>query len=275
MARKLRKEGYFKATVYLETRGSEEQPRPDWRVEVFGEFTAQPWAERVPCRYDREARCFKADITIKQGHQFKFVVDNGRKYIVSARYAVNRDHHGNENNCFIPKELRWGQQEKKSPRPHTRTRSLYTVDRRQTTVPTAQVTRRLTPKAGATNPKDSRFGQPGQRPNYVGFDDLKPAPPALPRGPGGAGGGAATQGYRRNYLSALSPVRTSHQRADILKEPEANPASPRIGAAHEVHVPQQAFVMKHKAAPPMQRQTGAGAAGKRESSERGNAERMM
>ena len=32
--------------------------------------------------------------------------------------------------------------------------------------------------------------------------------------------------------------------------------------------------MKQKAAPPMQRQTGAGAAGKRESSERGNAERM-
>lgn len=43
VARKLRKEGYFKATVYLETREHEEQPHPKWRVEVFGEFTAQPW----------------------------------------------------------------------------------------------------------------------------------------------------------------------------------------------------------------------------------------
>ena len=51
-ARKLRKEGRFQATVYLEIREHEEQPQPRWRVEVFGEFTTQPWQERIPCRYD-------------------------------------------------------------------------------------------------------------------------------------------------------------------------------------------------------------------------------
>ena len=82
-ARDLRQQGYFNSTLYLETRDHEEQPQPKWRVEVFGEFTNPAWSQMVPCVWDQRNRCFKVDTMIRIGDQFKFVVDNGRKYLVS------------------------------------------------------------------------------------------------------------------------------------------------------------------------------------------------
>lgn len=84
----------------------------------------------IPCRYDQRARCFKADVTIRIGDQFKFVVENGRRYLVSSRYTISRDEHGNENNKYLPKEMRWNRNERKGQKPHTRTRSVYTVKER-------------------------------------------------------------------------------------------------------------------------------------------------
>lgn len=75
-------------------------------------------------------RCFKVDTTIRVGDQFKFVIDNGRKYTVSSRYPLNRDCGGNENNKYQPKEVRWNRNERKSQKPHARTRSVYAVNKR-------------------------------------------------------------------------------------------------------------------------------------------------
>ena len=47
------------------------------------------------------------------GHQFKFVIDGDRRYVTSKRYAT-REEHGNVNNCFMPKEIRWIYGEKRA-----------------------------------------------------------------------------------------------------------------------------------------------------------------
>jgi hypothetical protein len=222
-ARSLRKQGCFDATLYLETRDHEEQPLPKWRVEVFGEFTSPPWSELIPCRYDQQTRCFKADVTIRVGDQFKFVVDNGRRYLVSSRYAISRDEHGNENNKYMPKEMHWSRNERKGQKSHTRTRSVYTVNKRMTGAHATQLPRRLTPKAGPSAVSEVQF-RSKNRPNYVGFDDLKPAsPPGRAQAVGGPNvHHPSAQDFGRNYLSAYSPARTSPQRFDILQRPEAN-----------------------------------------------------
>lgn len=41
------------------------------------------------------------------GQQFKFVIDNGKRYLISKRYSVQRDSSGNENNIFDPKKMNW------------------------------------------------------------------------------------------------------------------------------------------------------------------------
>lgn len=165
LAQNLRREGYYQATVYLETPEHEEQPQPNWRVEVFGEFTLPPWSERIRCRYDPKLQCFKADITIKEGQQFKFVVDEGRKYLVSARYTIHADHQGNENNEYRPKQLRWNRREKKSRSPLQPSRSPNAVGRRQTAATRAQAQRRLTPAADpSADAKDALSTQAPERP---------------------------------------------------------------------------------------------------------------
>lgn len=73
-------------------------------VHIFGEFSPEmPWRVFVPCKYDTQLRCFKADIMIRTGQQFKFRVDNGKHYMVSDRYPCLIDAQGNLNNLYDPK----------------------------------------------------------------------------------------------------------------------------------------------------------------------------
>lgn len=76
---------------------------------VFGEFSPlDPWNVHVPCIYDPYNKCFKADIMIRTGQQFKFVVYGKHvesAYFISERYPFCIDDDGNINNVFIPKQI--------------------------------------------------------------------------------------------------------------------------------------------------------------------------
>ena len=109
-----RKIGLFEATLYLENQhindpSSEMYLAPTAEVCVFGEFSPlDPWNVHVPCIYCPYYKCFKADIMIRTGQQFKFVisgrhVDNA--YIISERYPFCLDDLGNINNVFIPAQI--------------------------------------------------------------------------------------------------------------------------------------------------------------------------
>jgi hypothetical protein len=88
-----------------------ERINPQIQVEVFGEFTDSPWMERIQCKYDRKTQCFAADVRIKSGQQFKFILENGKNYVTSRRYQIIHDNQGNTNNKLV-----WGRSEKKKPR---------------------------------------------------------------------------------------------------------------------------------------------------------------
>lgn len=106
--------GIFDATVYLEPiEGDHDKIRKHQQVEVFGEFTQHnPWNEKIRCVWDERFKCFKADIKIKVGQHFKFIVDNGRRYIPSSRYPLSKD--GNQNNVYDPNGVKWSRNERKS-----------------------------------------------------------------------------------------------------------------------------------------------------------------
>lgn len=97
----------FDATIYLVVNKHDIKLKPTSRVEIFGQFTEQaPWSIKVPCVFDKHFQCFKADIRIKRGQLFKFVVENGRHYTTSKAYAKQRDGSGNENNVFKVNDLK-------------------------------------------------------------------------------------------------------------------------------------------------------------------------
>lgn len=86
------------ATIYLET---SEHIVPSRKVEIFGNFTKNPWQDRIPCKYDPNFNCFKADkVKIMIGHQFKFVVHDNETFIISNRYPTVEDGSGNFNNVY-------------------------------------------------------------------------------------------------------------------------------------------------------------------------------
>lgn len=102
--RRLYKKGIFIATLYLETAERFDRQKP---VQIFGNFTRKTWADKMPCLYDKYFKCYKADkIRIMIGHQFKFIVDCGAKFITSLRYPVLKDSSGNTNNYYDPKRQR-------------------------------------------------------------------------------------------------------------------------------------------------------------------------
>lgn len=83
-------------------------------MEIFGEFTEDaPWQRRVPCKYDHQHNCFKVDVQIRIGHLFKFVVDDGRDYVVSQRYPIRTDNSGNQNNVYEPGQIQKQSTERK------------------------------------------------------------------------------------------------------------------------------------------------------------------
>jgi hypothetical protein len=75
------------ATLYLES----SHPLATAKVSVFGSFShPKPWQIKYPCVFDPNFNCFKSisPIKIKQGHAFKFIVDEGKAYLNSRRYAL-------------------------------------------------------------------------------------------------------------------------------------------------------------------------------------------
>ena len=50
-------------------------------------------------------KCFKADLMIRSGQQFKFTVDYGKHYMVSDRYPQLKDCLGNLCNLYVPKQI--------------------------------------------------------------------------------------------------------------------------------------------------------------------------
>ena len=61
---------------------------------------------RVPCKFDAKMNCFKCNVDIRIGDRFKFILDQGRHFLVSNRYQVEKDSMGNENNVYNPKQIR-------------------------------------------------------------------------------------------------------------------------------------------------------------------------
>ena len=129
-----RKIGLFEATIYFESKRFSTNPEspaahylcPDSvEVCVFGEFSPlEPWSVFVPCVYDPQLQCFKVDIMIRVGQQFKFVIsplqgDPGsprEQHAVSDRYPYTLDNYGNVSNVFIPKLINRGYNEKSRSR---------------------------------------------------------------------------------------------------------------------------------------------------------------
>lgn len=105
----LKRKAIFSATLYLETNYN----LPTFaKVEVFGEFsTPNCWSVRIPCEYDPKLLCFKVDVKIKIGHNFKFIV-NDQTYTTSKRYAIQQDRYGNLNNMYDPKRIVWTTEKK-------------------------------------------------------------------------------------------------------------------------------------------------------------------
>ena len=68
--KKLRQENTFIADIYYEA-------DPDIAMQIFlvGEFSSPPWTKQIPMEYSYFHRAFRTTIKIKQGSEFKFIVD--------------------------------------------------------------------------------------------------------------------------------------------------------------------------------------------------------
>ena len=103
-----RKHGIYHATIYFDTKDLALGPIET--VDIFGEFTDNsregPWGRMVRCEKSTSSvTLFSANIDIKFGQKFKFVIDNGRQYAVSDYYPLDSDNAGNTNNIykFLPR----------------------------------------------------------------------------------------------------------------------------------------------------------------------------
>ena len=61
------------------------------KVEIFGEFSdnhkAGAWGIKIPCQQlQSDFLMYSAEVEIKLGQKFKFVIDGGRAYVTSAFY---------------------------------------------------------------------------------------------------------------------------------------------------------------------------------------------
>jgi len=52
------------------------------------------------------------DVEIKNGDQFKFILDNGIKYLTSLRYPTFKDKYGNLNNVYDTSKINRNKTEK-------------------------------------------------------------------------------------------------------------------------------------------------------------------
>lgn len=245
--RNLRRRGYFYATIYLECsatgHSSHDRLQPHHRVELFGEFSEEaPWQVRKLCRYDGQAQCFKVDVLIKTGHLFKFVVDNGRHYCHSERYATRGDDQGNCNNVFEPKEIKWIYGERKKQRkpvmppqqpittalrhghviPIQRPENMAGYARYQPGPPSpmsAAKVERLSPNAMS------------QLPDYLGFDNL--------RGSSDDRKGFPLKRVVVGQRDQPSPVTAVHEHVPITTAPFSIPSMPAPSGNAPPPMPEQ------------------------------------
>ena len=94
----MRKKKYM-VTVYLETNMILSKHS---KVEVFGSFPqSSNWTKTVQCHYSPFWECFCATILLRQGDEFKFIINEGNQYLTSERYFKKKDKEGNINNVYI------------------------------------------------------------------------------------------------------------------------------------------------------------------------------
>jgi hypothetical protein len=98
----MHRKGIFAAVLYLDAK--EHQLTEQSRVQVFGEFSLgrpeDAWGLKLTCPYNPVSKQFEVRVDIKLGHKFKFVIDDGKAYLVSPRYVRTQDAAGNLNNVF-------------------------------------------------------------------------------------------------------------------------------------------------------------------------------
>ena len=85
---------------------------------VCGEFTEVPWSEQIACIWDEKGSYFKVEVDIREGDKFKFVVNDGERYVVSSRYPKEYDNTNQHqiSNAYYPNQIVWGNKEKKNPK---------------------------------------------------------------------------------------------------------------------------------------------------------------
>ena len=71
------------------------------KVEVFGELSGpeRAWDKKVLCKKVVDSS-FRADVQIKLGGKFKFIIDGGRAFVTSDQYMKTQDESGITNNTY-------------------------------------------------------------------------------------------------------------------------------------------------------------------------------
>lgn len=70
-------------------------------VDIFGEFSQPPWEHKIRCKKSNDNQLmFSVNLPIKFSQKFKFIIDEGRAYVVSDHYLQTSDDAGNVNNVF-------------------------------------------------------------------------------------------------------------------------------------------------------------------------------
>lgn len=54
------------------------------KVKIFGEFSKQPWGQKLECR--RNQKDWDVFVWIRFGQKFKFCLDDGDRYAVSSQF---------------------------------------------------------------------------------------------------------------------------------------------------------------------------------------------
>jgi glutamate mutase epsilon subunit len=92
--RLLLRKGFVLARLRLEVKKAS-------RVQVFGEFTLKtPWTKKIDLTQSLSNNIWEALVCIRTGHQFKFCVEDGARYLVAADYEQQPDGFGGVNNIF-------------------------------------------------------------------------------------------------------------------------------------------------------------------------------
>lgn len=93
LRKRLSKKGYVYADLCFEVNNAK-------KVQVFGEFSvSKPWQIKINC-VQVSTTFWKVSLYLKIGHQFKFCIDDGKRYTTSLRYLKCLDGLGEYNNIY-------------------------------------------------------------------------------------------------------------------------------------------------------------------------------